>query len=355
MNNTSKYFDLMGDTSQKVDDVIGKILNQKQFNNNEKIKELFIKRYHQPKMRPFLTQLTYWLLGGQGEIAIANAVSEINNIQVYLDNWILDDKNNAWRNNARPEISAITINSQIYRELTDKLISELRLSPLDELKIRKELNQTILDCYLGQTQDLAMTIDSIDSYKNDDHYIKNYIEKNKLASGSLYRFSAFVGGIMAKANKKQLEIVFQLGETLGTGLHLSNDLGDFAIFKTNANLKSYQDQMADLMSRRLTLPIYYILKYGKSPEKEKVFIVANKGSACSYDEKLAVSKLIVESGAYDFSFKIIKSFFREAKKILHQNFEKSDIRDLFSRAISSIKTNKYLYHLKNTKCPWPKN
>ena len=124
-------------------------------------------------------------------------------------------------------------------------------------------------------------------------------------------------------------------------------MGDFAILDEASTLKTYQDQQADIMNGRLTAPIYYILKYGSADEKDTLININKNKKGRNFRDILQAANIVIDSGAYDFSFRLIKSYWRKAKNYLHENFEKSQERDNLSKMISIIRTNKYLHYLKS--------
>lgn len=343
------YFREMKEVSDKVDIAIGKLISEEGYKDFN-LRDIFEKRKGHPKMRPYLTQLSFELCKGSGDISEVNALSEINNLHLYLDNWIFDNKNNVWDSkNIQQVISEININNQVYEELTDVLISRLNLTPKKELAIRKEFDKQVIACYKGQKIDLRTNMRMINDFKTDEEFISFYSKKCELLSGDAYGLSAWLGAFMANSSEKQIKRLYDFGKMLGTGLHMSNDLGDFALLNTKSTLKSYQDQMSDLINSRLTLPIYYVLRYG-SPEQKKVFLsIEKKKRSSSQREKTMASRIVMESGAYKFSFKIIKQYWIKSKKFLHTNFPKSITRDKLSYLTSIIKSNKYLYALRSKK------
>jgi len=340
--NQEDYFASMERISGAVDSELESLVQKIGCDNDSHLKGLLQKRKGKPKARPYLTQLCYELSGGEGLITQANAVSEMNNINMYLDNWILDDKNSVWNNRSR--ISDITISSQVSRELTDLLIKSIGLDSDTELRLRDMLNRAIISCYKGQKTDLEMTIDTSEDYADEKYFLEAYKKKCESTSGQLYAFSTTLGGIMAKADDRQMEALHDFGKAYGTGLHISNDLGDFALFEHETTLKSYQDQMADLMNRRLTLPIYLALKYGTQGHKMTLLKVAS--GVHTEEHKILASRAIIESGSYERTMSVVKDYWRTCRDILHANYPKCPQRDKLSRTLSTIRSNKYLTNIK---------
>jgi geranylgeranyl pyrophosphate synthase len=350
MAQKKEYFERMKKISSKVDNVLGGLFSDPNYTEFTGIDRLYQARRGRPKFRAFLTQESYKLCGGQGETPELCAVSELSNYSPYLDNWVLDDKQGIWKGkNVQADVCGITINSAVQRELCDIVLSKANLSPEQELLVRREANKMGIECQRGQRRDLEMNIGTLNQYKKDEEFIEAYRKRCELSTGYWYGFSCALGAVGAGADTKARDSLFRFGFSLGTGLHASNDLGDFALFDTRQTLKYYQDQMADLMNKRLTLPVYYTLKYGTDDQREALLLVSERGREASEGEKEAASRAMVESGAYDFCRSFVNEYVTQCKSILHRTFPKSDSRDALSSASRVVKTNKYLVNLRKLK------
>jgi geranylgeranyl pyrophosphate synthase len=276
---------------------------------------------------------------------------EIHNMYLYFHNWIFDNKNRVWDDksaSARNRISNTIIAASLTRELIIQAINAANLPLEKKLLISKELSDSTLENYYGFFLDINLTIDKISRYKTDQAFLKIYEEKSRLLSGNMYSLSSKAGAILANAPKEKIEAVAALGDLLGTGLHISNDLGDFAQpRKTKVTFgKPYQDQLADIRENRLTLPIYYVLKYGNKSEKEALLkLVANYSP--TGNQIRSVVESLHTSGSYNYCKKYVRSFFNKAKQKLHISFAKSKERDLYAMMLSIIRTNKFLAELRD--------
>ncbi|MCK5606063.1 polyprenyl synthetase family protein [Candidatus Pacearchaeota archaeon] len=311
----------------------------------KKLLELPQKRQSKNILRPTLTYLTYKALGGQRtveEVCPLLAISELNNYYCYLDNWILDNKNGVADN--PEEVRKMTISSQIFRDLTQKVIEESPILGRQKREISERLAKTTMLCYEGQFKDLAMTIDTLSEYAGDDEFLKIYQEKSHLQSGFLYGLSGEIGAILAGETYDTVSLAMNL---LGTGVHISNDLGDFAIFTNeDGSFKLYQDQMADIINGRLSFPSYHVLKYGN--EKERNSLIKLIGNRHSTDgEKMEASRSIMTSGAFDQTRKkLLNCYYSIYKKTIKQ-LPACPERDALSSVGEAIRYNKYLKALKN--------
>ena len=129
---------------------------------------------------------------------------------------------------------------------------------------------------------------------------------------------------------------------LGTGLHIGNDLGDFAILQKDGDFKPYQDQMADLKNGRLTLPIYYVLKYGTKTQKE--FFVEMVGKDITENHRIEILEVLHTSGAYDFCKKLLRKYYTEVKRLI-KKLPESKEREILNYVSVIIRNNKYLANL----------
>ncbi len=343
---------LYGDIIKKISPKLNKFVQEKikQENLPQELESILLelpkKRESKNIMRPSLTYLIYRMHQGQDsleQISPLLAVSELNNYYCYLDNWILDGKNGIA--NDIPKIGKITIASQMLRDLTQKLIEEAPIAEDKKRRISKRLAETTMKCYEGQFKDLKMTLDTLPEYKSDEEYLNAYLRKSKLQSGFLYGLSGEIGAVLANAREKEIQTSRELLEILGTGLQISNDLGDFAVAsEKNESFKIYQDQLADIINGRLTFPSYYVLKNGTEEEKETLKNIIGKKDATE-EEKLKVSKVIFNSGAYKATREILNSYYHQFKRLVKQMPETKE-RCALSSVGEIIRYNKYLAEFK---------
>jgi len=293
-------------------------------------------------MRPTVSYLLYRIYGGQEPIDRLTpflALSELNNYYCYLDNWILDDKEGI--KGDIDKIRGVTIASAVLRELTQSVLEGLDISEEERRRISLRLAETTTRSYEGQFRDLSMTFDSIGSYPSEEDYVKAYVEKSRLQSGFLYGLSGEIGTVCARAGELEIERVRKICETLGTGIHISNDLGDFSVFiEDDGSFKPSQDQLADLINGRLTFPAYYTLKHGDEKEKKALFDLIGRREA-TREERLRASQSIVSSGAYDTIRGLLNDFYHEFKRGVHRLPVCAE-RDALSSVGETIRYNKYL-------------
>lgn len=325
--------------------IIKKIKSKKLPINLEKFMlSLPAKRKEITIMRSSLTFLIYKNFGGTksiNELLPILAISELSNYFSYLDNWILDNKNNC--NNNINTIKKITIASEIFREMCQESLEEENITNSLKREISKKILEASMKTYKGQMQDIELTIDKMNSFKTDEKFFKYYEEKSRLCSGYWYGLSFELGVlILNNENDKRIN---HMGNLFGTALHISNDLGDFGLFyNKHDSFKEYQDQLSDLTNQRLTLPIYLTLKYGNKNEIKTLLKVIKNSKNRKF--KIDASKAIFTSGSFYRVLIILRKYEREIIAEIKAILPDNKYRKMIETVTSAITTNKYLKDMK---------
>ncbi len=351
LNGGELYFQIIHEISPKVNNYIQDQIKELKLSENLETMLLKLpeKRKHTPIMRSNLTYLTYKTFGGQAsieELVPALAISELSNYFPYLDNWIFDNKNDCC--SSRDNINMVVATSEIFRELTQKTIENLATSDETKRKISQTLIDASIKSYDGQTKDFGLTTEKINEFRSDEEFTKFYKNRARLLSGALYGVSAEIGALLAAQDEKAIQKARQFGEIFGTGLHTSNDLGDFALFLKEDSFRgafrSYQDQLSDIMENRLTFPIFYILKHGSEEQVSALKkLIGNRTAAL--DEKKQASLAVLNSGAYKETKSMLNEYEHQLKTAIKE-FPDNEYRDALSSMISILGCNKYLTALK---------
>jgi len=316
---------------------------------------LLKKRLKFPQLRTVISRLSFEIVGGKNwkRIAPILAAMEIHNMYLYLHNWIFDNKNSIWSGDlkeTRKKINGVTIAAAITREIYSDAIDKLDISPTQKLEIERNFRKSIKETYHGQFLDINLTIDRFNEFKTEKDFLKLYELKSKILSGSFYSLSGYIGAILGGASKKQKEAIKEICQLFGTGLHISNDLGDFAPPKKTKSTfgKAYQDQLADIRENRLTFPVFSVLKNGSQKEKDALLKMVDNSNPTEKELSEAI-KAIHSTGTFSYCKKYIRGYYENAEKLLHENFEKTKERDLFSVMLSVIRSNKFLTELRKFK------
>lgn len=296
-----------------------------------------------------LTDLMFRIHGGRNDFDIVPALTipELNNIYAYLDNGLLDDKGGVWeRSDVRENVSEITIGAALFRELIESIALRLPVADACKVKIVMSLSECMARSYRGQQLDIEVGIGAIGMFEDDEAYLDWYENKSRLQSAYLYGFSAKLGAILADASDADIDRAEKVGQAIGLGLHISNDLGDFAVgdFPGSTGFKDYQDQMADLKNGRLSLPIFYVMRHGDDHQRT-VFESTVGKSALTHEELSEISRVVHTSGAYEFGKKRIRESYNAAKRLI-AGYPKSRERDMLSVMAGVIRSNKYLTALR---------
>ncbi|HRH32786.1 MAG TPA: polyprenyl synthetase family protein [bacterium] len=350
-----KYFKYLEENSRKVEPIILSFFRE--IKKNEKLFEIFepllLKRLKHKQLRTTITRLAYQICGGKDikKILPVCSVMELHNMYAYWHNWIFDNKNSVWDGNIkdiRQHINNIIISAAITREVIIKEINKFDVTTRQKQIIQDALSSSFLELYKGQYIDINLSVDDYKFFKNEEEFLKVYENKSNLQSGSSYGLSGYIGAILAGADEHTAQIIEGISRLLGTGLHISNDLGDFSLPRKNKSTfgKAYQDQMADLRGGRLTWPVFLILMKGT---KKEITLIQQISKLQALDKE-KMNKVVSIIKAHDISGYIVKylrkNYLNVAKKKLHESFKPSLQRDMFSEMLSIIRSNKFLVELK---------
>lgn len=354
------YFDYMKETAKACAPAIlsyFETFRKRDPQFNSLLTPILERRLKHSQLRAVLTRLSYELVGGENwktVVPLCTAM-ELQTMYLYLHNWIFDNKKALWLGKAeeiRGKVNKTVISAAVMRELISRAIRDMDASLETKNMVEKEFSESNVDVYYGQYLDINLTIEKLDEFRSDEDFLRNYEHKSRLQSGNAYGLSAYLGAIAGGANKEQMRAIRKVSELFGTGIHVSNDLGDFAPPEQQETTfgKAYQDQLADIREGRLTLPVYYVLKYGTRSEKESLLKLVRNHEP-DVNQIMDGCRAIHTSGSYVYCKKYIRGFFKDAKRELHKAFEKSHNRDMYSTMLSVIRTNKFLVGLRKMNEP----
>lgn len=354
------YFDYLKETSGVCSSAILSYFEN--FGKRDpKFKAIFMpileRRLKHSQLRAVITRLSYELAGGEDwkKVVPLCAAMELQTMYLYLHNWIFDNKKALWDGRLgeiRRKVEDVVISAAVMRELIPSAISDADAPIEVKTLIEKEFSKSTVDVYYGQHLDINLTIEKLDGFKSDEEFLRSYEYKSGLLTGNAYGLSAYIGAIIGGANSDQMRAIRRISELFGTGVHVSNDLGDFAPPEQQETTfgKAYQDQLADIREGRLTLPVYYVLRYGTRAERETLLNLVNNHNP-NMNQITDGCRAIHTSGSYVYCRKYIRRFFKDAKRELHKAFGKSHKRDMYSTMLSVIRTNKFLVGLRKLNEP----
>jgi geranylgeranyl pyrophosphate synthase len=348
------YFDELRKTSDVVKPIIARWLTAYREQHGEMYGRIFHLAEERTKktsllLKPLLVRLSYETSGGcfWESISPICAAAELINISSYQANLAFDGK---LRSRSPEDKTGQFIASMLTREAVSDIIHDISgtLSHAQAEIVLHGLAESNKQIYVGQYYDLAvLTCESLNLLDDFDRYLKLYLFRCQSLSGTFSGQCAVIGGVLADADADKLSGLEAFGKNFGIGLHIVNDLGDFAPRGsiTNGSLKESCDQFSDIRKGKLTLPVMYVLKYGNPAQRKIMRELLGRGDACHRD-LIAVSRIVVDSGAFAFSKGLAKEYMRKAKLALRV-FPPGIARSLLSVMASQVRSNKYFAALRS--------
>jgi geranylgeranyl pyrophosphate synthase len=288
-------------------------------------------------LRPLLIRLAYEAAGGNNwkDIVPIYAAYELLNISTYQANLSFDKKRGV---TTASEINNQFISSMITRELAQKLVYEKLHDSLYLGRILGSINKINLHIYKGQFYDLnVLHKDNWEGFKTMHEYMEVYNKKCLYLSGIFFQECAYIGAILGENRNNVAAPLCNFGRYFGIGLHIVNDISNF--IPTYNFIGEDKDVYADLKNNRLTLPVYYLLRYGKEYDKAK-FMRLSSSKPLTNDHCFDMAQILINSEAIFYSKKIAKIFMKKAKQCL-TDLENHEISAYLSTMSSVLKSNKY--------------
>lgn len=333
------YFKLMSETTQITKPLIWNYLESIE---DDKLRRTLLfypqKRFEKQKLflRPLLIRLSYEAAGGKNwkDIAPIYAAYELLNISTYQSNLSFDKKQGI---TTPDKINNQFIASMITRELSQKLVYE-RLHNASHLnEVLNSLNNINCHIYEGQFYDLnILHMNNWKNFETMHEFMDAYISKCLCLSGIFFEECAYIGAVLGN-NNEVAEQLRKFGRNFGIGLHIVNDIANFIPVLTSSESK--YAEFADLKNFRLTLPIYYLLRYGNEYNKNKFLKLWNSKSH-SISKYSEMARIVINDDAILYARRIAKIFMKKAKQnLLHLG--KKETTACLATMASVLKTNKY--------------
>ena len=273
---------------------------------------------------------------------------ELENISTYQSNAAFDSKYGV----ANDELSKS--NQVIASFLTRNLIQKEIDTNISEKKARefsKIITEIDIFDYVGQYMELnVLGIENFDFNMDVKDYLNIYLRVKYLYGGKWIR-DLLLTGILFSEEEHNLPIekISKFGVYCGTPYTMINDMSDFCLSKVERGYKtSIIDQFKDVWNGRVTLPLFYaVSKYSSTSKQEKKFLIdcMNKKQKQNLTNMKRILKILLKSGALDFSYAVINFFGKKAKKIIKE-LPKSSERDMLILLNTSLRTNKFFNELK---------
>lgn len=353
------YIDYLKETADQATPIILDLVDAYK-GVDEKLHQILMhfvgRRLNKPLLKPALLRATYELCGGRDwqRILPASAAFELINISSYQANSAFDGK---LRVLTPLEKEAQFIAAMISRELAQQAVDRLQKDfSLEQVTaVSRCLAKSNEFIYQAQHWDLnLLTWDNLDKYRDEHFFLQEYTKRCFYGSGVFTGQCAIAGAILAGAPNSTIEALKVFGESYGTALHMINDIGDFVTApQDNHTPKDYQDKFSDFRNRRLTLPIYHLLRSNNTEPISRVKTIASLGSRGEphFDEVVTLLKYF---GCFTFAERTALLAAVPAKESLG-SFARSEARDLLAVMLSAIESNKYLHSLKQVAGSIPKS
>lgn len=315
------YFESMKDVSDKVDAVLAQ--RKSCVTWPRAIQKLYEERKGKPKLRAYLSYIAYSMYGGDDEELACKigAISELNNLHLYTHNYAIDGKRQDIFDNRQ---CVLIGGGEIFGSEVTQMICELpSMSSDTKIKILRMFAHGIAGTYQGQYMDnISLSVPLV----TEKDFIEQYKIRCESLSGNMYGLSLWLGALAApKATAADAKLMYSIGYTMGAGLQVVNDIGDFSYLK--------EDGFSDIEKFKPTAPIYYMAQVcelrklsRKTPEELRRFLI--------------------DSGAFARSMKIAGEYKRIARALI-KDLPACEERNRLRQCTSPMKTNRHLRNIKN--------
>ena len=340
----NNYFKLMSETTQITKPLIWDCLTTIEEDKLRRTVLFYPKSRFSKRglfLRPLLIRLSYEAAGGNDwkNIVPIYAAYELLNISTYQANLSFDKKRGV---STSSEINNQFISSMITRELAQNLVYEKLHDSLYLDRLLDSINKINLHIYKGQFYDLnVLHKDNWEGFKTMHEYMEVYNKKCLYLSGIFFQECAYIGSILGENRNNVAVPLSNFGRYFGIGLHIVNDIANF--IPINNFTGEDKDVYADLKNNRLTLPIYYLLRYGSEYDRGK-FIKLWNSKPITNDTCFNMVQILINSEAIYYAKKIAKIFMKKAKQCL-TDLENDEISANLSTMVSVLKSNKYFNFL----------
>jgi geranylgeranyl diphosphate synthase, type I len=218
------------------------------------------------------------------------------------------------------------------------IIYALALEAFLCVKAPEKNKQAALETFLGSTI-LTGTGEFIDILNGLNPITKvglKHIRMNYLLKTAEYTFKSPLacGCILAGAPESEVKKVLQLGEFLGEGFQINDDLiGIFAESK-----KIGKSVLSDIIEAKKTLPLF--LAYKQASRSDKTFINKCLGNLdLKYADLQKIRKIIINTGAYAQTKAAMNTLLKKAEKLIADLKMQNSQKQLFTDYILSFIKN----------------
>jgi len=211
---------------------------------------------------------------------------------------------------------ALNVGDYSLALINQLVLSDQSYSPELKVRLLEELARMVTRTVQGQALDLGWARDG-----RYDVSVDEYLDMAARKT-ACYTVSAplLAGAVIAGASGSHVEVLRRIGERLGQGFQVRDDLLDFVgdpkiIGKT---------RWSDIRAGKLSFPIVWAL--GASPDAAELEAVLRSRVAGEDDVRRAVS-IVAASGALEAAERIAAECYRDFESVLCATFGESEVRE----------------------------
>ncbi len=187
-------------------------------------------------------------------------------------------------------------------------------------KAFKKFIESAIWTELGEFQELIYTLKSIDNITQSDIY-QIYTMKTAYYSCA---YPLSIGAILAGADKKQEEILFDCGISFGKAFQIKDDI--IGIFgKENDTGKS---SFTDLKEDKKTILIWFAYNNASKMQKEEIKQILSKGKNITYNDLLKMREILINTGAFKYAKNQINLLLKNLEKKLKLLSMKAEYKNI---------------------------
>ena len=263
-------------------------------------------------IRPTLVLLTAKAMG----FPVKKAIPTASAMQVSQD-WILnhdDIEDNSLKRRGQPCLHRIigkelAINAGdglhvlMWKILTD---NQKVVGPKTAFQIQSEFYHMLNRTILGQTVEIKWTQENKKDLTNNDIL---FILESKTGYYTIAG-PMRLGAILAKANKNQLDKLYQFGKLLGFSFQIQDDLLDLT-----SDFKGQKKQTGnDIYEGKRTIMLLHLLRTVNKNDHKKLTAILNLSRSQKTKKEINwVIKKMDQCGSLDYSRKLIKKYTDQAE------------------------------------------
>lgn len=293
-------------------------------------------------LRPYLVRLGFELLSDMDwrDVLKACVGAELLNISTYQANLAFDRKiRSEPTNEANNQFACAMLTYDASIRCFSESCAEIRPEVLPQ--ILSVVHSTNDDIYRGQYLDMnVLSLCRLISDGDIPDYLALYTRRARLIGGSLIACCLRVGALLGGSNQRMQATLQAIGEAVGTGGQITNDVSDFIpphLLSLNGSA-AYRYAYSDLHNGRLTFPLYDL--WLKSPESRHLLRDIADGRRLIEKDGETVFGLLSRIGTFDRTRRLVHSHYKMARRLIHPLPERRAKR-LIGVLSSSLPCNKY--------------